>query len=89
MVPMVQEPVDAAFEAVAESKIGVTTTAWEPGQRALHERNRRLAAENARLKEENDTLREAAGMWIRLYERQLERANRATAGSDSTPGSRG
>ena len=46
-------------------------------QRALLEENARLAVENARLAEENSTLREAADLWIRLYEAQLERANRA------------
>lgn len=85
MVPMVQVPVDAAFEAGAESKMGVTT-GWERGQRVVHERNRRLSAENARLREENEALREAAGMWIRLYEKQLERANKATAANLLTQG---
>ena len=39
--------------------------------------NRRLAAENERLMEENAALREAAAIWIRLYEKQLARANAA------------
>jgi hypothetical protein len=43
----------------------------------LLEDNRRLAAENDRLAEENLALREAAAIWIRLYEKQLERANDA------------
>lgn len=48
------------------------------GRRELLEANRRLAVENARLAEENAALREAADLWIRLYEAQLERANKAT-----------
>jgi hypothetical protein len=39
--------------------------------------NRRLAAEIDRLVEENLALREAAAIWIRLYEKQLDRANEA------------
>jgi hypothetical protein len=35
----------------------------------------RLAAEIERLRQENADLREAAAMWIRLYENQLARAN--------------
>lgn len=45
--------------------------------RMLIEENRRLQKENARLAEENAALREAADLWIRLYETQLERANAA------------
>ena len=43
----------------------------------LLDENRRLAAEIDRLSEENLALREAAAIWIRLYEKQLERANEA------------
>ena len=39
--------------------------------------NARLAAEVRRLQEENQDLRDAANIWIRLYERQLARANEA------------
>jgi len=39
--------------------------------------NARLATEVRRLQEENQDLREAADIWIRLYERQLTRANEA------------
>ena len=38
----------------------------------------RLTDELARVREENLDLREAAALWIRMYERQLSRANRAT-----------
>jgi hypothetical protein len=43
----------------------------------LLDENRRLTAELDRLAEENLALREAAAIWIRLYEKQLERANEA------------
>ena len=39
--------------------------------------NARLATEVQRLQEENQDLRNAAELWIRLYERQLARANDA------------
>jgi hypothetical protein len=39
--------------------------------------NARLAVEVRRLQEENQDLRDAAHIWIRLYERQLARANEA------------
>lgn len=48
-------------------------------RQTLQDDNRRLAAENERLIEENAALREAAAIWIRLYEKQLERANEATS----------
>ena len=65
------------FESIhVSSRIWVLASAERERQRreALED-NRRLAEENARLVEENYALREAAAMWIRLYERQLERAN--------------
>jgi hypothetical protein len=40
------------------------------------EENQRLASELKRLIDENEALREAARIWIRLYEKQLDRANR-------------
>ena len=42
--------------------------------------NARLAAEVRRLREENQDLKKAAELWIRLYERQLARANNAVKG---------
>jgi hypothetical protein len=42
--------------------------------------NARLAAEVRRLGEENQDLKKAAELWIRLYERQLARANAAVKG---------
>jgi hypothetical protein len=44
---------------------------------ALDGDNARLASEVRRLQEENQDLRDAANLWIRLYERQLARANEA------------
>ncbi len=79
MMPMAQIPVDAAFETGPEPKIRLTLTGRERPRRDLQDDNRRLAAENVRLAEENHALREAATLWIRLYEKQLERANRVTS----------
>ena len=42
--------------------------------------NARLAAEIRRLREEIQDLTRAAELWIRLYERQLARANDAVKG---------
>ena len=38
----------------------------------------RLTDEIERLRQENHDLREAAAIWIRMYEKQLSRANQAT-----------
>ena len=38
----------------------------------------RLTIEIERLREENEALRESAEIWIRMYENQLSRANRAS-----------
>jgi hypothetical protein len=43
----------------------------------LCEEGRRLSNEVERLTDENEALRQSIDIWIRLYERQLERANRA------------
>jgi hypothetical protein len=78
MIPMVQAPVDVSFDSGSDSAMGLGRTTRERQRRELLD-NRHLAAENARLAEENHALREAATLWIRLYEKQLERANRATS----------
>ena len=49
----------------------------------LDAENARLADEIKRLRDENQDLRDSAEIWIRLYERQLGRANDATRGSGS------
>jgi hypothetical protein len=46
----------------------------------LDAENVRLAEEIKRLRDENQDLRDAAALWIRLYERQLDRANEAVSG---------
>ena len=47
----------------------------------LDAENARLAEEIKRLRDENQDLRDSAAIWIRLYERQLGRANDAIRGS--------
>ena len=84
MMPMALVPVDAAFETGPEPKMRLTLTGRDRPRRLLYDDNRRLAAENARLADENHALREAASLWIRLYEKQLERANRATSSNTLT-----
>jgi hypothetical protein len=88
MIPMVHAPVDVSFDSVSDSAMGLAISARERPRRELLDDNRWLAAENARLLEENDALREAAAMWIRLYEKQLERANHAISTSALTARSR-
>lgn len=48
--------------------------------------NRNLARELARLRDAHEDLSESALIWIQMYERQLERANRAQAGSRKATG---
>jgi hypothetical protein len=43
----------------------------------LSAKNGRLTTEVERLREENQALRASAEIWIRMYENQLSRANRA------------
>jgi hypothetical protein len=45
----------------------------------------RLVDECRRLRADNDDLRGSAEIWIRLYERQLERANALEAASQDAP----
>ncbi len=79
MIPMVPASVEVSFDSGSDSARGLAISARERPRGDLLHDNRRLTAENARLLEENDALREAAAMWIRLYEKQLERANHATS----------
>ena len=55
--------------------VKIPTTTNEP---PLDE-NAGLTLEVARLAQENEDLRASARIWIWLYEKQLERANRAAA----------
>jgi hypothetical protein len=89
MIPMVHAPVDVSFDSGSTSALGLAITARAHSRREVLEDSRQLAAENARLLEENHFLREAATLWIRLYEKQLERANQATAANALTERSRG
>jgi hypothetical protein len=79
MMPLVQASVTAGFGPGPESGPNRVIGERERPRRELLEDNRRLAAENARLTDENRALREAASLWIRLYEKQLDRANHATS----------
>jgi hypothetical protein len=78
MIPLVQTLVVGRFEPGSESG-NLVSRERDRQRRELLEDNRLLAAENARLADENRALREAATLWIRLYERQLERANQASS----------
>jgi hypothetical protein len=86
---MVQASVEVSFDSGPDSARGLAISARERPRRDLLDDNRRLAAENTRLLEENDALREAAALWIRLYEKQLERANHATSQNAQAARSRG
>ena len=87
-IPLLQAPVDVRVDAAPLFRIKVRPepvvgTAIGETDRARRERdehretNEQLRAENARLVEDNNALREAAAIWIRLYELQLSRANQA------------
>jgi hypothetical protein len=80
-MPFLRSPVNVGVEA--RSGLRMTLPPLE-NERSRQERERsretkdRLCAEVARLADENQALREAAAIWIRLYELQLTRANKAT-----------
>jgi hypothetical protein len=84
MMPGPQTPVDGRFhvamktpiERAVELAIG-ESDALRRQREWLAEENVRLKMELARLTEENDALRFSAEVWIRVYERQLTRANQA------------
>ena len=46
-----------------------------------------LTEELSRVRQENQDLRQAADIWIRLYERQLTRANEAASPGSPPPAS--
>ena len=78
-----EDVVTAPSEKGPSPLVRAVRLAFGEGERLREERehlaaeNRRLTSELARLNEENASLREAATIWIRLYEKQLERANRS------------
>jgi hypothetical protein len=76
---VVRAPFRVTFEPGPDSTSKGSVTDKDRQRRELLEDNRRLLDDNARLADENRALREAAAIWIGLYERQLERANSAVA----------
>lgn len=54
---------------------------------ALARQVARLTEELSRVRQENQDLRQAADIWIRLYERQLTRANEAASPGSPPPAS--
>lgn len=84
MMSVAQAPVYVLTDSRSESGPRLVIRRKDRQRRELFDENARLAVENARLAqenarlaEENSALREAADLWIRLYEKQLERANDA------------
>jgi len=90
MMPLQLSPVEARIVSPRRQPGRRTTSRLEQaiGLPAEHEHlrlelarldgdNARQAAEIRRLREENQDLKKAAELWIRLYERQLARANDA------------
>ncbi len=91
MMPLQLSPVDARIVSPRrqpgrrtasrlEQAIGLPSAEHEHLRRELARLdgdNTRQAAEIRRLREENQDLKKAAELWIRLYERQLARANDA------------
>jgi len=85
-MPMVHDTLDGRVESNPEPARGLAIAARERHHRhEILEEIRQLAHENARLEEENRALREAASLWIGLYERQLERANRSLSAASTDP----
>jgi hypothetical protein len=79
MLPLSPSPFDVRLVSRVEQPkpFAVERERLRRERQDLLEHNRQLSDENERLVEENRALREAAAMWIRLYERQLARANQA------------
>jgi len=73
MRPVIHAQVGVSHDS--STSVAVAGMARTP--REILDENLHLAAENVRLSEENRALREAAGLWIRLYEKQLERINQS------------
>jgi hypothetical protein len=95
MMPLHQSPVDVRVVSTPrqrakglshrlEQGAGLSLADRERVRRELLKldaENARLAEEIKRLRDENQDLRDSAAIWIRLYERQLGRANEAVRGS--------
>jgi hypothetical protein len=92
MMPLHQSPVDVRIVSTPRQRDthrllqapGLSFAEREGFRRKLVTRdaeNARLAEEIKRLRDENQDLRDSAAIWIRLYERQLCRANAAIRGS--------
>jgi hypothetical protein len=98
MMPLHQSPVDVRIVSTPKPRTTGMSRHLVPApgpalaeSESLHRELVRLDAENARLAEEikrlrdeNQNLRDSAAIWIRLYERQLGRANDAIRGSGSS-----
>ena len=96
-MPLHQSPVDVRIVSTPRQRAkgmsgrlvqapGLSLAEREVLRRALltlDAENARMAAEIKRLRDENQELRDSAAIWIRLYERQLDRANGAIRGSGS------
>ena len=89
-MPLSQLPVDFRIHLSMKSRLErAIALALEERDRLRRERewlgeeNRRLMAEVSRLAQENEALRGSAEIWIRMYERQLARANRAERQEDA------
>jgi len=79
MIPPLQMPgISPAAKAGIERALGEPDF-LRPHQEGLGEENARLTMEVARLAQELEDLHESARIWIWLYEKQLDRANRAIA----------
>ena len=77
-VTRVSPSMKARFEAAIELLIGDSNRLRREHE-LVGDENRRLTVEVARLAAENQALREAASIWIRMYESQLARANQAVS----------
>jgi hypothetical protein len=75
MMPVIHARADVSHDSNPDPATSIAVAGRPRQGSEILEENRHLAAENLRLSEENRALREAAGLWIRLYEKQLERAN--------------
>ena len=83
--PYVPKPRFAREPMVGRAAVGENERLRRELERISVE-NRNLALELARLRDAHDDLTESALMWIQMYERQLDRANRADAGNGPAPG---